>query len=101
MYVFYVCNNYCSSHPFISKFGMGKILEVGNSKVTLRRLKNKSVLRYLRFQVLSTRFSVTGPVPKNTCDQIIEKKNCFFSFHRYQPIIKPKTDFGSLLDSSK
>ena len=53
---------------------MGKILEVGNSKVTLRRLKNKSVLRYLRFQVLSTRFSVTGPVPKNTCDQIIEKK---------------------------
>ena len=97
MYVFYVCNNYCSSHPFISKFGMGKILEVGNSKVT----SVKSVLRYLRFQVLSTRFSVTGPVPKNTCDQIIEKKNCFFSFHRYQPIIKPKIDFGSLLDSSK
>ena len=51
-YVF--CNNYCSSHPFILKFGMGKFLGVRNPKITLRRLKGKPVLRYLRFQVLGT-----------------------------------------------
>ena len=48
------CNNYCSSHPFILKFGMGKFFGVRNPKITLRRLKNKAALRYLRFQVLGT-----------------------------------------------
>ena len=51
---FVFCNNYCSSHPFILKFGTGKFFEVRNPKITLRRLKNKPILRYLRFQVLGT-----------------------------------------------
>ena len=33
---------------------MGKFLGVRNPKITLRRLKGKPVLRYLRFQVLGT-----------------------------------------------
>ena len=33
---------------------MGKIFEVGNPKVTPRRLKNKPLLRYLSVQVLGT-----------------------------------------------
>ena len=33
---------------------MGSFLGVRNPKITLRRLKNKPVLRYLRFQVLGT-----------------------------------------------
>ena len=37
----------------ILKFGMGKFFGVRNPKITVRRLKNKPVLRYLRFQVLS------------------------------------------------
>ena len=50
---FYIfCYNYCSSHPFILKFGMGEFIGIRNPKITLRRLKNKPVLRYLRFQVL-------------------------------------------------
>ena len=41
---------------------MGKFFGVKNPKITLRRLKNKPTLRYLRFQVLST------------CDQAGTKK---------------------------
>ena len=33
---------------------MGKLFGVRNPKITLRRLENKPVLRYLRFQVLGT-----------------------------------------------
>ena len=36
------------------KFGMGKFFGVRNPKITPRILKNKPVLRYLRFQVLDT-----------------------------------------------
>ena len=41
---------------------MGIFFGVRNPKITLRRLKNKPVLRYLRFQVLGT------------CDQTGAKK---------------------------
>ena len=37
---------------FILKFDMVRFFGVRNPKITLRRLKNKLVLRYLRFQVL-------------------------------------------------
>ena len=43
---------------------------------------------------------VTGPVPKNTCAQTENWKKKLF-FYRYQPIIKPKMAFGSLLGHSK
>ena len=33
------CNNYCSSHPFILKFGMGKFFGVRNPKSHLEDLK--------------------------------------------------------------
>ena len=55
---FVFCNNYCSIHLFILKFGMGIYFGVRNPKITLRSLKNKlnkqSSVRYLRFQVLNT-----------------------------------------------
>ena len=53
-WIFIFCNKYCSSHPFILKFGMGELFGVRNPKITLWRLKNKPVLRYVRFQVLGT-----------------------------------------------
>ena len=46
IWIYFFNNNYCSSHLFILKFGMGKFFQVRNQKMTLRRLKNKPVLRY-------------------------------------------------------
>ena len=59
LWIYVFCNNYCStSHTFILKFvmthNMGKFFGVRILTITLRRLKNKSVLRYLRFHVLGT-----------------------------------------------
>ena len=54
IWIYVFCDNYCFSHHFILKFGMGKIFVVGNPKIALRRLENKPVIRYLRFQILST-----------------------------------------------
>ena len=42
------CNSYFSSYPFILKFGMGEIFGARNPKITLRRLKNKQVLKELK-----------------------------------------------------
>ena len=64
---------------------MGEFFGVRNPKIILRRLKNKPVLRYLRYQVLGT------------CDWTGAEK---YFFYRYQPIIEPKMAFGSLLGSS-
>ena len=103
IYVF--CNNFCSSHPFILQFGMGKFFGVWNSKITLRRLKNKPALRFedFTFSVL-----VTRPVPINTCGWIDNYKklfssfiNKFFSEKLFQPIIEPKMAFVSFLGSSE
>ena len=44
---------------------MGKFFGVRNPKITLRRVKNKPVLRYLRFKV----FKIAG-----TCDWTSAKK---------------------------
>ena len=66
---------------------MGKFFRVRNPKIILRRLKNKPVLQYLRFQVLST------------CDWTDAEK--YMWPDRYQFIIEPKMAFGSLLCSSK
>ena len=52
IYVF--CSNYCSSHLSSWSLIWVSFLGVRNPKITLRRLKNKPVLRYSRFQVLRT-----------------------------------------------
>ena len=96
MYVF--CNNYCSSHPFILKCGMGKFFGVRNLKIRPRRLKNKPVLRYLKFQILCT-CDWTGAEKYIWPDRKLKK--IFFFFYRHQPIIEPKMAFDSLLGSSK
>ena len=78
---------------------MGKFFGVRNSQITVRILKNKPVLRYLRFQVLGT-CDRTGAEKYMWPDRLL-KKVFFFFFYRYQAIIKPKKAFGSLLGSSK
>ena len=40
--------------PFYLEIWYGKSFGVRNPKITFRRLKNKPVLKYLRFQVLGT-----------------------------------------------
>ena len=78
---------------------MGMFFGVRNPKITLRRLKNKLVLRYLKFQVLNT-FDRTGAKKYKWPDRQLNKFFHFF-FYRYQPIIEPKMAFGYLLGSSK
>ena len=85
-YVF--CNNFCSSHPFFLKFGMGKFFGVRNPKITLKRLKDKPVLRHLRFQVLSI-CDRTGAEKYRWPNRYL-KKTFFFFFYRYQPTVEPK-----------
>ena len=54
-FIYILCNNYCSSNPFILKFGMSKLFGARNPKIILiSKTENKKVLRYSRFQVLST-----------------------------------------------
>ena len=80
-------------------FVMSTVSSSKNPKITLRRLKNKPVLRYLRFQVFST--CDWSGAKKHVAGYIIEKNFFLFFFYRYQPIIEQKMAFGSLLGSSK
>ena len=70
-----------------------------NPKITLRRLTNKPVLRYLRFQDVGI-CDQTG-AEKYMWPNIQFKKKFFFFFYRFSPIIEPEVAFGSLLGSSK
>ena len=98
-WIYVLCKNYCSSHPFILKFGVGKFLRVGDLKITLKRLKNKLVLSHLRFQDQYLWPDWCQII--HEAKLIIEKKCFFFFFYRYRPIIKPKMAFSFLLGSSK
>ena len=85
MWIYIFCNSY-SIYPFILKLGLDKFFGVRNPKISLKRHKNKPVLKYLKFQVLGT------------CDSTSAKKymcNIFFCY-RYQAIIEPKMAFDSI-----